>query len=83
MQLGGQVDAVVFSAGIGENAASVRAAICSGLEGLGIEFDAGKVTSSRCREAFLALGGLCPTVVVLWLGLERLSSLAGRWCAAS
>jgi acetate kinase len=35
----GQVDAVVFTGGIGENAAGVRAASCSGLENLGITLD--------------------------------------------
>ena len=36
----GQVDAVVFTGGIGENAADVRAAACGGLEQLGIVIDA-------------------------------------------
>ena len=35
----GTVDAVVFTAGVGENAASVRAASLSGLERLGIAVD--------------------------------------------
>ncbi|MFC4030821.1 acetate/propionate family kinase [Streptomyces polygonati] len=35
----GRVDAVVFTAGVGENSAAVRAAALSGLEGLGIEVD--------------------------------------------
>ncbi len=32
-------DALIFTAGIGENAAPVRAGICKGLDGLGIEID--------------------------------------------
>lgn len=36
----GRVDAVVFTAGIGENAAAVRARTCAGLERFGIHFDA-------------------------------------------
>ncbi|MBE3131446.1 MAG: acetate kinase, partial [Acidobacteria bacterium] len=32
-------DAVVFTAGIGENGARIRSMICSGLEALGIELD--------------------------------------------
>ncbi|MCK7577570.1 MAG: hypothetical protein MZV65_18370 [Chromatiales bacterium] len=36
----GGVDAVVFTAGIGENAAAVRARACTGLEMFGIHFDA-------------------------------------------
>ena len=35
----GGVDAIVFTGGIGENGAEVRAAICEGLEELGIEVD--------------------------------------------
>jgi acetate kinase len=35
----GGLDLVVFSGGIGENAASIRARICEGLEFLGIELD--------------------------------------------
>lgn len=37
--LDGAVDAVVFSAGIGENAAAIRARILLGLEGLGLGLD--------------------------------------------
>lgn len=35
----GGVDAIAFTAGIGENAATLREKICSGLEYLGVEFD--------------------------------------------
>jgi len=35
----GRVDAVVFTAGIGENSAEIRARSCAGLSGLGIEID--------------------------------------------
>jgi acetate kinase len=35
----GRVDAVVFTAGVGENSAAVRAAAMAGLEPLGIELD--------------------------------------------
>jgi acetate kinase len=58
----GGADAVVFSGGIGENAPAVRAAICRGLEWLGLELDPeangkarggweGPVTSSDSRLA--------------------------------
>ncbi|AGT44372.1 acetate/propionate family kinase [Treponema pedis] len=40
-QLGG-VDAVVFTAGIGENSIELREKICSGLEFLGVEIDSDK-----------------------------------------
>lgn len=35
----GGVDAIIFTAGIGENAAGLRGKICNGLEWLGLEFD--------------------------------------------
>jgi acetate kinase len=38
----GGLDALVFSGGIGENAAEVRSRCCDGLEFLGIEIDSGK-----------------------------------------
>ena len=33
------VDAIVFTAGIGENNAFIREKVCSGMEYLGVEFD--------------------------------------------
>ncbi len=38
----GGVDTLVFAGGIGENAAAIRERICSGLDFLGIELDAGR-----------------------------------------
>ena len=38
----GQVDAIVFTGGIGENAASIRNRCCQGLAGLGIIMDGQK-----------------------------------------
>ena len=38
----GRVDAVVFTGGIGENAAPIRKQCCQELEGLGITVDDGK-----------------------------------------
>jgi acetate kinase len=35
----GRLDALVFTAGVGENSAGVRAGVCQGLEGLGIVLD--------------------------------------------
>lgn len=43
----GGLDAVVFTAGIGENSPEVRAAICSGLEFLGIKVDPKKNATVR------------------------------------
>jgi acetate kinase len=35
----GGVDALVFTAGVGENSATLRAAVCDGLQCLGIQLD--------------------------------------------
>jgi acetate kinase len=43
----GGVDALVFTAGVGEHASQVRQAICAGLECLGLELDA--QANERCR----------------------------------
>lgn len=37
----GRLDVLSFTAGVGENNPALRAAVCQGLEGLGIELDAG------------------------------------------
>lgn len=42
LNLGGRVDAVIFSAGIGERSSSVRQMVCSGLEMLGLIIDQSK-----------------------------------------
>lgn len=46
----GSVDAIVFTAGVGENSAPVRAAALAGLGGLGIEVDPAR-NDERSREA--------------------------------
>lgn len=46
VQLGGKVDALIFSAGIGENCPSIREAICADLEAFGIEMDTAVNTSA-------------------------------------
>ncbi|HUF38023.1 MAG TPA: acetate kinase [Anaerolineales bacterium] len=43
----GRVDALVFTAGVGENSAAVRAAVCAGLEGLGYRLDPEKNAAGR------------------------------------
>lgn len=46
----GRLDAVVFTGGIGENAANVRTDICSGLEQIGLEIDANKNDTTKSCE---------------------------------
>lgn len=50
----GGAEAIVFTAGIGENQPEIRAAICAGLQGLGIELDAGLNDATRAAEAVIS-----------------------------
>jgi acetate kinase len=52
-ELGG-ADAIVFTAGIGENRVELRAAICAGLEQLGIVLDAGRNSATHATEAVIS-----------------------------
>ncbi|MBM3878926.1 MAG: acetate kinase [Verrucomicrobia bacterium] len=53
VQLGG-VEAVVFTAGIGENQTELRAAICAGLEDLGLTLDPDRNGSVKATEAVIS-----------------------------
>jgi acetate kinase len=50
VELGG-ADALVFTAGIGENRAELRAAVCANLDRLGIRLDPAKNAAVRAQEA--------------------------------
>jgi acetate kinase len=50
----GGADAIVFTAGIGENRVEIRAAICAGLEDLGIVLDPAKNATTRATEAVIS-----------------------------
>jgi acetate kinase len=47
-------DAIVFTAGIGENRFELREAICANLDGLGIKLDAEKNKATRATEAIIS-----------------------------
>ncbi len=47
----GGLDALVFTAGIGENRPEIRAAVCAGLEAFGIALDPAQNAAARGREA--------------------------------
>ena len=49
----GNVDAVVFTAGLGENSAESRKEICKGLESLGIEIDV-DANKTRGKEQLIS-----------------------------
>jgi acetate kinase len=52
-ELGG-ADAIVFTAGIGENRAELREAICAGLEDIGIVLDPKLNSETRAKEAAIS-----------------------------
>ena len=62
-ELGG-ADAIVFTAGIGENRDGIRAAICAGLENLGIALDPEKNAATKGTEAEISAAG---SRVKLWV----------------
>jgi acetate kinase len=83
-----RVDAVVFTAGIGENDARVRAGVCAGLEGFGIELDPGRneaplrgrrtISTDRSRVAVLVV----PTDEEWEIAREAADLVAGAGRAA-
>jgi acetate kinase len=58
-------DAIVFTAGIGENQAETRAAICANLDQLGIVLDVGKNNSTRATEAVISAAGSRVKIMVI------------------
>jgi len=64
LQLNG-ADAIVFTAGTGENRAELRAAICANLENLGIKIDAEKNNSTRATEAIISAADSAVKVFVI------------------
>ncbi len=60
----GRLDALVFTAGVGENSPDIRAQVCSGLEGLGIAVDETANRSAR-GEADISAGDQSPTRVLV------------------
>lgn len=67
----GHVDAVVFTAGVGENDARVRGAVCEGLGLLGIEIDAEKNQAASRDERFVSSEGSAVAVLVVPTDEER------------
>ncbi|MDR2528380.1 MAG: acetate kinase [Synergistaceae bacterium] len=60
----GGLDAVVFTAGVGENSVTVRAMACEGLEFLGIELDAAK-NKVRSKETVISTDSARVKVLVV------------------
>jgi acetate kinase len=64
LQLNG-ADAIVFTAGTGENQANIRAAICANLENLGIKIDTAKNNSTRAIEAVISAADSAVKIFVI------------------
>jgi len=64
IELGG-IDALVFTAGIGENNPELRAAVCHGLDGFGIRLDPGKNAACRAAEENIAADDSAAAILVI------------------
>ncbi|HWD93820.1 MAG TPA: acetate/propionate family kinase [Verrucomicrobiae bacterium] len=58
-------DAIVFTAGIGENRPELREAICANLDQLGIVLDAQKNNAARCQEAIISAANSRVKILVI------------------
>lgn len=74
VELGG-LDALTFSGGIGENGVATRAAVCKGLEFLGIELDAAKNAAAK-SEARVSADGSKVAVYIVPADEERIVARA-------
>jgi acetate kinase len=71
----GRLDALVFTAGIGENSPFIRERVCSGLDRLGIKVDPEKNQAARGREADISPPGLETRVLVVPTNEEKLIAM--------
>jgi len=58
-------DAIVFTAGIGENRPELREAICANLDQLGIVLDASKNNSAKAQEAVISAANSRVKILVI------------------
>jgi acetate kinase len=70
----GGIDAVVFTAGVGENSAEIRMASCQGLECLGVELDGD--ANARCRPDADVAARAARTRVLVIAAREDLAMLS-------
>ena len=61
----GGADAIVFTAGIGENRSEIRQAICANLNGLGIELDSKLNAATRATETVISASGSRVKIMVV------------------
>ena len=74
VKLGG-IDALTFSGGIGENSPGVRAAVCAGLEGLGIRLDQERNAAGK-GEGRLSPDEACVSILLIPADEERIVARA-------
>jgi acetate kinase len=67
----GRPDAIVFTAGVGENAPAVRAGACAGLEALGIRLDADRNAAAAGEVSVIHAGGSDVRLLVVRTNEER------------
>jgi len=67
----GRLDAIAFTAGVGENSAPVRAAVLAGLDRLGILLDADRNAAPGHDERVISANGSAVTVLVVPTDEER------------
>ncbi|MEA4888932.1 MAG: acetate kinase [Clostridiaceae bacterium] len=80
----GGVDAVVFTAGIGENTADVRLGACEGLGYMGIQIDPYKNAAIRSREAIVSTDDSPVKVLVVPTNEElAIAKETARICGAA
>lgn len=61
----GEVDALIFTGGIGENTAEIRARCCEGLQVLGLAIDVEKSDGACQRACYLSGAGQTPAVLLV------------------
>ena len=64
LELGG-LDALVFTAGIGENGPDIRAAVCEGLDAFGLQLDPAKNAACQASEADLSTSASPARILVI------------------
>jgi acetate kinase len=67
----GRLDAIVFTGGIGENSATVRSKVCSGLEHMGISLDEGRNLAVSGNIAEIQKEGASIKILVIKTDEER------------
>ena len=79
----GRLDAVVFTAGVGENSATVRAQVCRGLDVLGIAVDPDRNTTADADDGVVAIHADDAPVAVLVAATDEEREIAEQTLAAA